>query len=225
MWRAIRESIIRDYGAYLLALVSPAFVLVGVVIQPWFPEQNLLRDPLALAMETDSCCGAHFGLVSNLGIAMWTASATLTTFIGLWLTAQGGFSRLAVFLLFASGFTVVLLLDDLLMLHEFVFPSMGIAEEWIYATYLGGGLAYGALALMTFRWARLGLLVLAGGFLGGSVAVDVFSDDGWWWSAYLLEDGLKLFGIFAWFGFHASICYAAISDRPTAVAWSEEAGS
>ena len=113
---------------------------------------------------------------------------------------RSGRGRPAGFLLAAGGYTLLLAMDDLFLLHEAFYPALGLRQEVMYVTY-------GAL-LAALAWhfpkevVRHGALtfVLALAFWGASVGIDVapsiFGTD-----VHLLEDGAKVIGITLWASF------------------------
>lgn len=176
--------------ALLLALVAVVSFATGI------PTRTFTADPLAIA-------GGHplWGMLSNIGVLVWCAGATICLFTAVVLQLQDGPSHDVGFLLAAGLLTSLLLVDDLFMVHE-----------WLAQTYLGvGERAFFALEasavglfLVTFRRRVLEsnvlLLVVAFAFFGLSLAVDTMPHDWSRWH-FLLEDGLKLFGIVTWSGY------------------------
>lgn len=139
---------------------------------------------------------AYVGWMANLGSAVWLVGAVAGVLAGAVLLKAGrrGPGR---FLLEFGAYTTVLVADDLFLLHESVYPSVGIPEEAVY-------LAYGLTALFLLHRhlplvrAHDGLLfVLAVGLWVGSVAFDVVQET-WGVHLHVLEDGSKLVGLVLW---------------------------
>lgn len=137
------------------------------------------------------------GFFSYIGILAWFASAVICLFSSLLLKAKGH-TTTALFLFCAGLLSMILVIDDLFMFHEAIFPwYFHIPQYLVYA-------GYAILALSFFYYFRKRImdseyliLVLAVFFLGCSVAGDfILPQEG---IAYLVEDAFKIFGIFTWF--------------------------
>lgn len=196
-WPAISLRRGWSYGLFLITMVSLGvfFVISQLTGTPF---AVFTRDPLAV---TDG--QPYFGLFSNIGILFWCAAAVICLFAW-FVTQHASQSAMRNFLLCSGTLTLLLLLDDLFMLHENVFPEiLGIRQRYVLLTYL----------LLTFAWLVrfrktilagrcISLLLVALAFFATSLAADVFSlytDDEHW--LHLWEDGAKLIGIVAWFNY------------------------
>ena len=114
---------------YGLAIVLPCLVMLAVWAQPWVPVYELLGDPKAVAEWAEYCCHTYYGIVSNLGVLVWWLAAAISGFTAIVLFARDGFSEDCRFLASAALFTAILTLDDFLILHENVLPSLGGATS------------------------------------------------------------------------------------------------
>jgi hypothetical protein len=141
-------------------------------------------------------------LLSNVGILLWCASATLCLFTAT--AVRGGARR------FYVGFGVLALLllaDDFFMLHEWIVPRLtGLPESAVAAAYvvLMALLLVGARREVAAHEPRLLGLALA--LFGASVALDVIERPpapAW---HYLGEEGLKLLGIVTWLVYVVRAC-------------------
>ncbi len=157
------------------------------------PFAKLARDPLAGA-------GASYtGLLSNVGVLLWSGAATACLFSGAVLGRGTGDAALRRFLLCSGLLTCMLLADDLFLLHEELLPGWtGVPEKAVLA-------GYGALTLfwlVRFRGVALrtepALLALALGCFAVSVLADARDREN-----LLLEDGAKLLGIATWLVYFA----------------------
>jgi len=163
------------------------------------PVADLTRDPA-------STLGVHpfIGIVSTVGILLWTATASICLFSAARARRRGADDD-ARFLICTGALTSMLLVDDLFMLHEWVFPlHIGVLEEIVYGTYVLIFLA----CYLRFRSALadhgLALLLLACACFAASILCDqLVPNEG---VQYLVEDGFKLTGITAWFLFHTRAC-------------------
>ena len=156
------------------------------------------------------------GFLSNLGVLLWCASATVCLFACAALHRLGNIPLFRFFL--ASGLlSAYLLMDDFFMVHEFLGPRyLGLPEKAIIALLGVSVLVY----LAIFRAVILGqtpwlFLLLALGFLGTSAFSDVFfyrlleSRIGYNW-AFFIEDGAKWLGIASWCSYFVRTAYQAL---------------
>lgn len=134
----------------------------------------------------------YAGSISVLNGVAWGAVASLSLFVG-----HYGPAALRRPLRLLAALAVMLLLDDTLMLHEEVGPSLGIPEPAFYTVY--------ALTAATLTWSmrrhlRTGVgaaFLLGAASLAVSVLVDV-DPGGVTGATFLREDGPKLLGAFLW---------------------------
>ncbi|MBX3171218.1 MAG: hypothetical protein KF760_27665 [Candidatus Eremiobacteraeota bacterium] len=183
----------------------PLLVLLWLKGQGSLTIQRLTVDPSALAGVPP-----WTGLLSNAGVLLWFSSATVLLFVA---RTRPGARRVV---LLPGLLSLVLGLDDGLMLHEELLPSLAGVHYTVMQPALY--ILYAALLGLSLRGLRSQLrgdscvVLLAAIFcLGGSVAVDMLLDshllsernslvldEG---LAMWLEDGLKLLGIVAWWGY------------------------
>ncbi|MGE4543373.1 MAG: hypothetical protein AB7D06_04585 [Pedobacter sp.] len=123
---------------------------------------------------------------------------------------------MAKFFLISGLITSLLLLDDLFLLHERVFPQIfHWRQRYIFVTY--GSMIY--IYLMYFRKTILKTnfitLALALGFFFLSIAVDGMSDIMGITIPYyhLYEDGFKLVGLANWLGYFGETSLYAINQH------------
>lgn len=181
------------------------FLLLFLKLKFDIDTEDLTRDVNALAG-----LPPYAGIVSNLGVLFWCASATVSLFAGL-IGKRKGLS-IESFLIYSGILSVVLMLDDLFLLHEEVFPeNLHIPEKLVFAIY-------GILAVAIFFQHRkiilstnYLILLTCTMFLGLSVFVDVFFND--FRGEDLVEDGAKIIGIMTWFGYYATLGYETIKQK------------
>lgn len=193
-------AVIALYGLSIIGLL----VLYAYASRSGIPFAELTRDPLAV-------CGGRFyyGVLSNLGILLWCAAATICLLTA---AALRRTDRQSGFFLYSGLLTLVLLLDDLFQLHEAVLPAiLAVRQRYILLSYLllaGAYLAcyhrqifvrYHAFMAAALLFFSLSLTVdaleaPAAGIMTGSESA----------LGSLLEDGSKLLGIISWLAFFAS---------------------
>jgi len=156
----------------------------------------------------------YTGIMANLGILLWTATASICLFISIFLAPLVG-KAWKDFFLVSGLLTLLLLLDDLLRIHDEIFPVyFGIKGDVI-------GIGYFLLTfLYLLRYRTLifqypyTFLVMALGFFAVSVAIDVapsalkhrFSVA----DVLFLEDSAKLLGIANWLAYFAYLSAALL---------------
>lgn len=165
------------------------------------PVAWLMRDPSMVTGDSP-----FVGFFSNVCVLLWCAIAAVCFFCFLILRKTSA-SEGALFFLFTGVITLVLMLDDFFLIHEYVFPILlGLSELVLFAGY---GLAT-VFVIIRFRKfiqeTNLIFLLLALGFFGLSLGIDLLNNE----NLLLLEDGAKLLGIVSWFGYFVTTGVALI---------------
>lgn len=158
---------------------------------------------------------------SDLGMYGWVCALAIGV-MSLMLAARHGGAGKAVtrYLLGLLGLTLMLFLDDRMMLHEHA-ERVSSAYELVVM----GALAFFGLAFFVAgaRWHHLGgwpLLLTSIGLFALSIVVDQVSSpeilteqmgSSGYSIHYLLEDGFKLAGIFFWLVFSARVAMQAVT--------------
>lgn len=167
--------------------------------------ENFTRDPNVVLK------GHPFiGAISNLGILFWCA-ASVISFFAATILLKKNINKKFFFMLFSGLITFILLMDDLFMLHEEIFPKMfNISEKIVYSSYL----AMMAVYFIIFRYeiikSDFSVLFLACGFFALSIGADVILPQKG--IQFLIEDGFKLFGIIIWLVFFAKTSYKLVIE-------------
>jgi len=178
---------------YTMTLVFMALVYV-TSIKYNIPFKEITGDP-ALTFK------AHpfTGIVSNIGVLLWAGACSILIFSYVILKDK----KEHIFLLCSGLITSILLIDDLFMFHDYIFYSIGLNQYVMYGIYLVIFIAYfGFFKKTILQSPQIILLILAFGFLGSSVLLDItLENDG---LQYFFEDGLKLLGITSWFLFYTN---------------------
>lgn len=192
----------------VLSVGAAVLLVLLLAVQTRIPLSDLTRDPLAIMGKKSA---PHLGSLSNLGVLLWCMTASVCAFTGLRLAAGTVDRRAGVFLLVAAGFTAVLMLDDLFMLHENLTLRLPQGDIALFTLY--GLLALGYILAFRRVLRRFGVLapLLAVALLGVSVVADLgrltaVMPGNWPW---VVEDGSKFVGIVLWAAFHLRVSWIA----------------
>jgi len=193
----------------------PLFFLFAVVVASLQMDVSIARftrDPAAVAH-----IHPFIGVVSNLGVVVWTATATICLFSWAIFRHSLDEMRFSTFLLCSGLMTTFLLFDDLFLLHDAIFPRyFGVNEKIVFIGY--GGLIL--CGMMMFKKCILEteylVLIIALGFFGLALFIDAFQQGiqsyiGHW--RILFEDGFKLLGIVGWFGYFLRCCLLRLGNK------------
>jgi hypothetical protein len=193
----------------LFTFVPSTLILLAVAVGSTFFQVDMRT----LTSDVATVAGVHplSGFLSNLGILLWCATASICIFAAMIL---GSVKREEVFwfLLSSALLSAYLLFDDLFMFHEdLAHRYLGLSEKIVFI----------CLGIVTFayliRFSRLilrmnfSVLLLALGFLGTAALVEVTIE--LWlierlaqWE-YFLEDGFKWMGIVCWCSYYVHTSY------------------
>ena len=195
-WRPLRSVVLGLFALYAVAIV--ALVALSVVT----------KTPLALlTRDVAATLGAKFyiGVLSSIGALLWCAAAT-TCLVGAAMLRRFARQRAcAAFLLGSGALLAAFGLDDFFMLHEVVYPRVGLDERVLVVLY---GVAVLTL-MLRYRAVLLDseiLLWLIGGLLFvASVLVDGFVRD-----ATAFEDIPKVAGVCTWLCYYWRLALARL---------------
>jgi hypothetical protein len=188
-------------AAALLGLIAAHAAITGE------PPYLYTRDPAAIHQ-----ANPLLGAVSNLGIVLWAAAATVALFTSRQLARIEEARRTSTFLQAAGVLSCWLLLDDLYMLHERVLPDwFGVPQPLVFALYAVVILVLVARFRSVLRTADSRPLALALGFFAVSAAIDQ-GPAAWhrWDALVLVEDGAKLFGLVGWLAYFGAVSAQAL---------------
>ena len=215
---ALRRYVRQTPGTvFAMALLVPVLAM-AVALWAGLTPTEMLRDPIMVAGGEPN--QFHLGLFSNLGVVLWTAAAAICLFAGTQVTS-GTDRQARQFLLYAGLLTLVLMLDDLFMLHE------NFGDQLVYVLYGAGLLYYMARFYRLILKLDVVVFALCLPLFGNAVLLDLAP-----WRLlpgegievpqaiasspierdavrhlgrelrYLLEDGFKFIGICCWAAFH-----------------------
>ncbi len=195
----------------LYTVIPAALVLLLVALGAKWARTGL--GPLTRDVAATADLHPLFGILSNLGILLWTASACICLFSARVL-AHGRVDHRR-FLVASGLLSAYLMIDDWFMFHEFLAPRyLGIKESQVFIVLGLAVLAYLWLfrrMLLAAHYVVLGLSIAC---LGASVGFDVLqrqlrmSGE----VRHLLEDGAKWFGIALWCSFQVRTALDLVRD-------------
>ncbi|WP_241212202.1 hypothetical protein [Vibrio scophthalmi] len=189
-----------------IPVVSLLIFSVIMSVKMGIPFEVLSKDPLSFS-------GANplTGVLSNIGIIIWSGAASVCLMTALLLNKYGYPSNRGLSLFFAGMISLVLLLDDCFMLHEVIYPQwLGIPESIIMMTYALMLLAYLYLFREKILSADISLLLVFFVMFGLSAIVDFVLPSTLLSWHFVIEDGAKFIGIVSWFSYHTLICFTEI---------------
>lgn len=160
----------------------------------------------SLARDTTAVLNGHpfVGMISNLGVLLFAMATGISLFCYAFLAIATS-PRQAQFFLATGLFTGMLMIDDLFLLHENIFPLMlNISESLVFLFYI----VCFCLYCFTFRKHLLNrysyFFLLAAVFFAVAMTADkipflrlVLAQE----AGDLLEDGAKMLGIVSWAAF------------------------
>lgn len=201
----------RSWGSVVVA-GAVAVAAAVAVIGAFAAGAAVLGEPFSVFSKepAETFPGMRYaGSFANLVSVVWLTGAVAAV-VGGTALCRSGRAATGRFLLVGGLLVGVLVADDLFLLHESVYPKIGIPEEAVYLAYGVGTAAFG-----WFYRRHLGrellLLVAAVGFWVVSVASDVVQEMGWGQS-YIVEDGSKAVGVVLWTVMLVRLTLAALTD-------------
>jgi len=195
--------------AGLAALAAAAALAVAAALQPWADPRLLFMDTVAAADRADYCCRVYYGAMSHLGVVVWAFAAAVSLFGAACLLALRDRSTVVLALSVAGAISLVLVFDDLLMLHETVLPKLGVPQNLVLALYAALGGSYALLQWRTLLSFSGLFLALSLAMFGGSLELDVAWEGGGD-RVRVAEDVFKFVGITAWAVFHGELAFRAV---------------
>ena len=139
-------------------LIAAAFFVSAVTETP---IGFLLRDPNAIARQP-----LYYGALETAGIMLMACTGGATLFASSLCRA-----RAARFLLMGGLLTMLLVADDLYMLHENS-PKLGLNEAITFGIYLALALVFAAVNLSYLLGSPISLFATSGAFFAAAMGVD-----------------------------------------------------
>lgn len=202
-------QVTRVWIVVLITLAFGGLILFGVVQlsqATGHPLSRLTRDPAAIVRFP-----LYIGILSNIGIILWSATVGICLFASLNLRRSGTRGE-SLFFLCSGLLGLFLTLDDLFLLHEDLIPgTLGIAEK-------GYALGYGIVILgyLIIFWRSIlasdyVVLFLSLAMFGLSIVIDTKLNTTE--TTNFIEDGLKFLGILMWTLFFARSAHSALQSK------------
>lgn len=159
--------------------------------------EDLTRDIFSIAR-----LPVYTAFMTHAAVFLWGSAGVIAVFTAAVLRVGSKDRAGAGFLLAGGLFSLVLMLDDFFLMHEWLVPRfLGLPEEVAFLVYG----ALGVVFLVVFRRAILaaepGLLLLAGVLFAVSIGLDQLESREMIPQYWLPEDAVKLLGISTWWLF------------------------
>ena len=210
--RLLRLDVFRSTTAPVWAVIGA--ILVGVAAAKAYlgiPLRVLMGDPAGVTGRP-----FYLGLVSNVGVLLWTSTASIFLFTSS-LQRRAGDEEWRRYLLWSGLFVAWLGLDDLFMLHDGVFrDELSIPQPLVMGTYVVLVFVYLARFAPQIVRTAYPVLLAAFGLLGTSMALDQIYDQFHVGlpARLLWEDGSKVLGIGAWLSYAIHTSAAILRGDP-----------
>ncbi len=198
------------YAVSILLLVITFYIGTKYNI----PFETITGDPLS-TFSTHPFTGA----ISNIGVLLWCVTCSICIFAGIILSNNNNnnnnnHKKESVFLFSSGILTIILLIDDLFMFHDYLFYSFKqfkITQPITYSIYGILVIWYVYSFFKTIFSTRYIILGIAFFFLGMSIVTDLFiKNEG---LTYFIEDGLKFIGITSWMLYFTTTSYQLLSKK------------
>ena len=229
--RARRPAVFRPFfwatslrGQWLITAIACLIVVGFFAVYSTLSESDGI-DHVMRDAQSRHGASPFTALGSDLGMYCWVSAIALGTYSLIIAAKRGGGPRAHVNYLYSLiGLTLLLLIDDRLMFHEYYFPQVwGLSENTALFAIMG---AAGLFFVLAFRWHHLGgwpFLLTSMVLFASSLAVDQTTPAQLEnhigqiaeFVHYLAEDGLKLSGIIFWLIFVARVSTRLIHEADT----------
>lgn len=213
--QSIEHSRATPAWLFVLAALMPLIVLAIVYTQSTEMQAQMFRDTYSATIKMKPGQFPLFlGIVSNFGIVLWCAAWAVTGFVSIVLLRKG-LITVGLYLLAQSFISGIFLTDDLLLMHEMVYPRFGIDETVAYLVYV----CLVGLWVIAFRSVissiGAGLLIMSGAAFALSIGGDLLDHvphslgiiQRW------MEDATKLLGISFWTAFSLHGSWVLLADK------------
>lgn len=195
----VGQQLKRNRHVALSVYVPAVIILTFLGFQDYVSIGFLTRDPAEI-METHT----YIGMISNLGVVLWAAAAAICLFTASVVGRGRKGQEMSLFFKMSGALCTLLLLDDLFLLHERVFPNrlhtpqetVMIGYACLLLTYLGWFRGIIHETEFIFLFSALTCFVIA-------ALADAAGDFDPRLKSHMLEDGFKFLGIIGWLTYFA----------------------
>lgn len=204
----------RDAVVAAVAFGVPLAVMVVVALSYESQLGTLTNDPVEIAG-----LPTRYGAIANASLALWGAAAAVSL-LGAAAARRLGRAGPARWLVCGAAVSLVLLVDDMLLLHDEVLEERGIPER---ATLL----ALAAVVVLLAWWNRAAVLGTNAVLLAatcGCFGVWAVSGGALFEGGAYLQDAAKLAGICGWLAYFSLAAYDAGAPPPVGPGGSAGAG-
>lgn len=192
----------------LITFVLPTIFIIFILNQPYAEPKWMFLDPLTAAELSNDCCHTYYGFISNLGVMLWSGTATVLLVLAV-VFYKTSKKELFYFAASSGVLTGWLALDDMFMVHELVLPSFGVPQNLVLASYILLTVIYIITSWRIILQSDFWILFIGGLALSISVFVDTYFHS-LTPSLVYLEDSAKFFGIVCWASFHITTSYSFV---------------
>ncbi len=208
-------------GRNRLALSLATLVALGGVLAALVLSQLVGVEPATLTRDIVAVLDTHLyvGMLSTLGIMLWSATSSLCLVVGAALLRRREADDAPIFLLAAGLLSAVLALDDAFLIHERVAPTyLHVPQTGVFLAYAGSVGGFLLVFLRRILASNFLLLGIALACLGTSMGLDLLLP----YSRLetFIEDCFKFSGIVFWLTYFACSARAALGAERGGVACS-----
>lgn len=186
--------------------ISGIVVIYVLSIITGTPLSDLTRDPIAIYSTN-----VYIGILSNLGLFLWSATAAIYFFGFSLLVPHNRRCYACWFLLCFGLFSLAFTFDDAFLLHEQAIPNrLHIPEFLIFVGYVVAAILFLIYFIRLILTTDYLLLLIAAIFLGISAVADQFLPFGN--GETFFEDSFKFIGIIFWHAYCAHTTYRMVHN-------------
>ncbi len=204
--------------AFLVHTPAALLMLAGYVVskKKQIPLWMLTRDPADISQVSP-----FVGAISNIGILLWCAAATICFFTFLISMKQMCNPLQKFFLLASAILTTILMIDDFFLVHEWIFPVyFNLDQKYVLFFYLAITCIYFLIFKNVIIESDFFFIMLSIIFFSLSLIIDIIVDNYSEFSQiivdyHLFEDGFKLFGITSWLTYFTLYSLKSVTKKPS----------
>jgi hypothetical protein len=191
----------------LLVLYLLIFMFLGALFSIALIKKSVDIPELVSDVTIAAHVPFYYGALSQIGMIFWAAAVTVCFLTLIFLAKVHALDPATKrFLLLATVFTFVLMIDDMFLFHDEIAEEyLGINEKLVMISYLILGVSFVYFNRSEILSSEYSILILALGLFAVSVFFDAIPEH-WYRSTYalsklehIIEDGSKFAAIVTWF--------------------------